>query len=323
METDKERYAGLEPFQGVDLDAVEGLLEQCRETVAEAGTVLLEAGSPNRSLYVILEGSLHVHLRSLDNPPLLELGPGACAGELSILGQDAASAHVVAAERSRLLVIPEEVVWRLINASHPFATNLLYILSGRVREGNDRYYRCWQASRQFARYAMLDSLTGLPNRRWLDEVLERQFQRCRQDGLPLSVIMLDVDNFKEFNDSHGHLAGDRALAFLAASLRRHLRPTDLAARFGGEEFLVMMPEVTLGEALLVAERLRRDIESRTVEIDDEGARATMTISLGVAQALEAPSARALVEEADNRLYEAKKAGRNRVRPELDTIPPVA
>jgi len=314
MQQDIQRYAGLDLFNGVDLDAIEGHLARCHEITVAAGKVLLETGKPNDNLYLVLAGTLQVHLQSLSKPPLVKLGPGACAGELSILSQLEASAHVAAIEDSRLLVIPEDVLWSMINISHGVASNLLYILSGRVRQGNDRYYQCWQATRQFARFAMVDALTGLPNRRWLDEVLERQHRRCQQGAVPLTVIMLDVDRFKVFNDSHGHLAGDKALASLASVLRRHLRPTDLAARYGGEEFLIMMPGVSLEDALPICERLRADVASTPVAIGEGQEPGSITISLGAAEDSPEMPVTALIESADKRLYEAKKGGRNRVFP---------
>ncbi len=314
MRQDIQTYAGLELFNGVDLNAIESHLARCHEMTLSAGEVLLETGKPNDRLYLVLAGALQVHLRSLSKPPLIELGPGSCAGELSILSQLEAAAHVAAIRDSRLLVIPEDVLWAMINVSHGVACNLLYILSGRIRQGNDRYYQCWQATRQFARFAMVDALTGLPNRRWLDEVLERQHQRCQQDGSPLTAIMLDVDHFKAFNDNYGHLAGDKALASLASILRRHTRPTDLAARFGGEEFLIMMPGVRLPDALRICERLREDVASSPVEIGEGREPVRMTISLGVAEDRPEDTPRALIEAADTRLYEAKANGRNRVAP---------
>ncbi len=314
MTEDFQRYAGLELFNGVDLRAIETHLLRCHEITVSSGEVLLETGKPNDNLYLVLAGALQVHLRSLAKPPLIKLGPGSCAGELSILSDLEAAAHVAAIMDSQLLVIPEDVLWSMINVSHGIACNLLYILSGRIRQGNDRYYQCWQATRQFARFAMVDALTGLPNRRWLDEVLERQHQRCQQDGIPLSAIMLDVDHFKHFNDTYGHLAGDKALASLASILRRHVRPTDLAARFGGEEFIIMMPGVDLENALRIGERLRADVADTGVEIGGGEAPVRMTISLGVAEDRPGIPATALIESADSRLYEAKEAGRNRVAP---------
>ena len=314
MQQDIQRYAGLELFIAVDLNAIESHLARCHEMTVAAGEVLLETGKPNDNLYLVLAGALQVHLRSLSKPPLIELGPGTCAGELSILSQLEAAAHVAAIRDSTLLVIPEDVLWSMINVSHGIACNLLYILSGRIRQDNDRYYQCWHATRQFAHFAMVDALTGLPNRRWLDEVLERQHRRCQKDGTPLTAIMLDVDNFKKFNDSHGHLAGDKALATLSSILRRHTRPTDLAARFGGEEFLIMMPGVGLTDALRICERLREDVASNPVEIGEGRDPVRMTISLGVAEDQPGSAATALIEAADNRLYEAKSGGRNRVAP---------
>ena len=153
-----------------------------------------------------------------------------------------------------------------------------------------------------------DDLTGLYNRRFLDDALERELARAGRSGSRLSVLMFDVDFFKRFNDEHGHDQGDRVLQAIAASTRATLRGSDLACRYGGEEFLVILPETDAGEAALVAERLRGAV----AETDVDGL--TVTISVGVATW---PSARirdgdTLVSSADAALYAAKNAGRNQV-----------
>ncbi len=162
--------------------------------------------------------------------------------------------------------------------------------------------------------SMRDGLTDLANRRHFDRELEREASRARRNGRPLSLLMLDVDHFKVFNDSHGHMAGDACLAMVAGVLREAARrPGDLAARYGGEEFALLLPEVDPAEARAVAERVRTAIEALRVPCMG-GEKARVTISVGVAtlDAGWAEPERELLRAADDALYKAKSEGRNRV-----------
>jgi diguanylate cyclase (GGDEF)-like protein len=158
--------------------------------------------------------------------------------------------------------------------------------------------------------ARLDGLTGLLNRRTFDERLQRTFPRCRDLREPLSVVLVDVDHFKRVNDEWGHPAGDAVLRALAVLLKDAFRPTDLLARYGGEELGLILPYTSEQEAMIVGERVRGLVESR--EIVFQGCRIRVTISLGVAELsddLNAPEE--LVGRADKALYAAKHQGRNR------------
>jgi diguanylate cyclase (GGDEF)-like protein len=152
-----------------------------------------------------------------------------------------------------------------------------------------------------------DSLTGLWNRRHLMERLDTEVARAERQNHPLAAIMLDVDHFKAYNDTHGHMAGDEVLARVAGVLRESVRKVDCAARYGGEEFMVLLPDTSAAAAAEVAERIRERVglPSRL------GRR--VTVSIGVAEyPLHGDSPAALVASADAALYQAKAAGRNRV-----------
>jgi diguanylate cyclase (GGDEF)-like protein len=162
-----------------------------------------------------------------------------------------------------------------------------------------------------ARSSATDELTDLPNRRRCFERLQAEFSRFqRLEGI-LAVAMLDLDHFKRVNDEHGHHAGDVILGEAARRMRACVRPYDVLARIGGEEFLLVAPETGLDAAAQLAERLRRSIADRAFDVD--GVAIHMTISCGVAVAMKRdPSVEALVERADRGLYAAKRAGRDRV-----------
>jgi len=151
--------------------------------------------------------------------------------------------------------------------------------------------------------SLRDSLTGCGNRRYMEIMLEKIFAESKRYGRHLSAIMLDIDYFKKYNDTYGHIAGDNLLIRLAAIVSQEIRDTDLVIRYGGEEFLILLPETELQSALEVAERIRKDVE----------AKGDITVSLGVSTYVkEMQNKEALISSADEALYQAKGAGRNRV-----------
>lgn len=158
-----------------------------------------------------------------------------------------------------------------------------------------------------------DSLTGLANRRYFDKVAAKEVSRARRSGLSLTMMIIDIDHFKEVNDTHGHLAGDLCLAKLASAIRSVVsRQSDLIARFGGEEFAVILPDTSADDAMRVAERVRREIAD--IHIDYQGVSLSVTASIGVAghSLPHDCTVEALLETADKALYAAKHQGRNRV-----------
>lgn len=170
-------------------------------------------------------------------------------------------------------------------------------------------------SQRLHEMSTLDGLTRQLNHRAIYERLTEEMERSRRYKTPLSVILCDLDYFKEVNDEHGHLAGDLVLREGAAVLRRCLRSTDVLGRYGGEEFLAVLPQIDLAAASLAAERLRQGLEAHRVTLPSGGT-VRVTGSFGVATRDEIPAATVdlLVSQADRRLYEAKGAGRNCIRP---------
>lgn len=165
---------------------------------------------------------------------------------------------------------------------------------------------------------LTDPLTGLHNRRYLDRRLKEELSRASRYHQPLSCLFIDADHFKDINDNHGHRAGDCVLRELASRIRSQLRASDVATRYGGEEFALLLPQTTLNEALLLAERVRLEVAGSPVETDD-GTQIDLTVSIGVSQALpmlgksrHEEVAEHLLSCADQALYQAKASGRNRI-----------
>ncbi len=176
----------------------------------------------------------------------------------------------------------------------------------------DQLRSSFQASLEMA---VTDQLTGLYNRRYLASHMAAMFDRAYWTGRPLSVMVLDIDHFKRVNDTYGHDAGDRVLQEFAERLSRSVRGIDLACRYGGEEFLIAMPDTDMAFAAVVAERLRQEIATSKFVINGGRDEIAITVSVGIASTENGPaddSAQKLIKRADDALYEAKTGGRNRV-----------
>jgi diguanylate cyclase (GGDEF)-like protein len=301
---------GLDLFRGVRADDVQDLLQRCDRCDIDIGEQLLSPGKKNEHVYIVLSGSLRVHVGSIDTPALASIHPGECVGEMSIIEDRDPSAFVVAAEASHLLEIHRSILWEMVDASHVFSKNLLVVLSERVRSHNRVIADSFGELRKFERHANTDALTGLSNRHAMNEEFSRELSRCVKDENPIALIMIDVDNFKKFNDMFGHVAGDRALSAVAAVLKKQFRPRDLLVRYGGDEFAVLLPEVDMELATTIANRVRTSVSGDTESSNDSLIQVPIKISMGVACLKNDGSLTTLIRDADAALYRAKNAGRN-------------
>lgn len=304
--------SGLQLFHGVCPDDVQELLRNCERRDIGQGELLLSPGEKNQNVYVVLSGELNVHVGSPDAAVLATMEVGACAGEMSIIEDRDPSAYVIAAEPTHLLVIHKDVLWDLVDASHEFAKNLLVVLSERVRSHNHFIAESIGDWRKSEKHATTDALTGLGNRHAMGDSFPREVERCVQDEQPVSLIMIDVDRFKRFNDLFGHVAGDRALSAVARILGKQFRPRDLLVRYGGDEFAVLLPGVRENDAMQIANRVRESVSGDTEASADSMIKVPIQISMGVAELRDHGTFESLLKDADAALYRAKRAGRNTV-----------
>jgi len=166
--------------------------------------------------------------------------------------------------------------------------------------------------------SLTDPLTGLGNRKYFDRMIEMEVQNAQAAGEPLSLLMFDIDHFKSFNDSYGHLTGDQVLRLVGLSLKQTIKGRDITARYGGEEFAVVLPNTALRQALTVADHIRRAVMAKELKKKSTGEiLGRVTISVGVSMLKPGDDTDSLIERADACLYAAKRNGRNRVICEVD------
>ena len=166
--------------------------------------------------------------------------------------------------------------------------------------------------------SLTDPLTGLSNRKFFDRAMENAVSHAAQTGEPMSLLMLDIDHFKSFNDNYGHLTGDQVLRLVGVSLKQSIKGQDTTARYGGEEFAVILPNTPLRQALTVADNIRRAVMARELKKKSTGEiLGRITVSVGVAMLRAEDDMYSLIERSDGCLYAAKRSGRNRVICEVD------
>lgn len=299
-----------ELFAGIDENILLPFLQECTVQVFKDGATLLHHDVKNCTIYLILSGKCKVCLPPDLSDAVANLGPGESVGEISFIDKQPTIASVITEGTVRALCIPEKICDALMQSQPIINLNMLKILTRRLRNNSALLTAARGTSALLRHNAQIDPLTSLHNRRWLDTMLPRLMQRHNNDHKPLSLLMIDIDHFKKFNDSHGHLAGDEALRKVAELMVAKLRPEDIVTRYGGEEMLAVLPNTDGDGAWPVAERLRTAISETRIALPGQEQTASVTVSIGLSTMRPGQSAKRFITATDTALYQAKDTGRN-------------
>ncbi|MDE3075029.1 MAG: GGDEF domain-containing protein [Chloroflexota bacterium] len=302
-------------FSGLPEVALRHLAEQTTAISFSRDAIICRQGDAGDSLFIVQSGEIEIVLTEGEDREvhLASLLPGEFFGELAVLDGEPRSATARTAADSRLLALRRDQLFAILREPNVLE-NLLGVLAKRVRAADQIVAARGIDNRRLEEEALTDALTGLGNRRKLRRDLEKLEAHSRRYGYSYAVGFIDVDNFKGLNDLYGHIGGDDVLRAVARTIAAQCRSGDEPYRYGGEEFLVVMPEQTEESAWTALERTRVAVEGLQLPHAGNAPFNVVTVSGGVSAAGRgaAASSKAVIGSADEALYVAKRQGRNRV-----------
>lgn len=304
-------FSSFNLFKDVPLELINKILQEYSVHTIPAKQHLVKKNLKNTALYLLLEGQVEIYLDEEDKP-LKTIQAGEVIGEISMIDRQSATASAISFCECKVVVIDEESIWSLVEQSHIFATNLLRLIASRFRVVNSQVVSSIKKQRLSEHRAVIDDLTKLYNRGWLNENFEPLLERCKKDSKPFSCLLLDIDHFKKINDSYGHQVGDFVLQQIGETLKNLSRAMDYVIRYGGEEMAMLLLNTEVTDALRIAERVRQTIEQKAIEYE-KGKNLNITVSIGVAALTISETSADLIKRADEALYFAKEHGRNQVK----------
>lgn len=297
-------------FLGVSHRDIIAALRKSKLVSLAKSEILLKRGEYNNNFYLILSGRLNIQMTE-DSTPFALAGQGECIGEMSTLGDGFASAFVIAANECKLLAISQTAIWELIDTSHQAALNILRILSHRFSFNSRALSEPAEQQSGYTQPVMVDELTGLYNRNWMNDKLERYLQRGTVKNQQGCLVMLEMDKYQRFSEEFGSLGADLALRSIAHTMLTCLRPDDQAGHFIGPKFSIFLPNThSLQDAGIAAERLRIAISNSPIVLPSGDALPSISVSLGISQARQNDSLANLLERAMGALHQAQNAGGN-------------
>lgn len=295
------------------------IADRFRVVSFEPGTVIFNEGDPGSEMFIVREGRVAtlINLPGGQKKEIAEFTPGDFFGEMTVFENVPRSATCIATEASTLLSLGQQELLSLIDPFPEIVTSITYrmlsITTQRLRDTGEFLSELVRWGEGASRRAVTDEVTGVYNRRFLDEVIVDHFETSKTTGRPLSIIMVDLDYFRDINEQYGVETGDRTFQEVVGVIKDHLSDPDILARYGGDEFTVLLPGSRLEDACRIAERIRVGVERLDFLKDMPGTKKGITISQGVASYPEnARDLKTLREKADAALYAAKEGGRNRV-----------
>ncbi len=290
------------------------------ERICQPGEIILREDEDGDIFYVIRSGETAIIKGDFQNPTILGFrGVGDALGEMALLENLPRSATVIALNAVSLWSLSRAMFYQFVGENHPsFSLDLMNMLSSRIRKADEERRRGYVREKQqvvvletLSKQATHDPLTGLFNRRYLDQILYGEIAHARQNGSLVGILMADVDHFKKINDNYGHKAGDLMLQAVGNLMKKCVRSADIVCRYGGEEFVIVMPGASAPTVSKCAEEIRARFEM--LSVISEGREIQATLSLGAAiYPLHGPNVDEVFIHADRAMYQAKQGGRNRV-----------
>ncbi len=309
----------VEIFSLLGPEEIKSIAGLFRSHEIDRGEVLFREGDEGNELFIVMSGAVASFIRLPDGGErqIAQFQAGNFFGEMSIFENAPRSATCSSLEKSVLLGLHEKDFYSMIEQYPDIATKIMYrmlnITAQRLRDTGEFLSDMVHWGEAARRRAITDELTGAYNRRFLDDALVSQIDLAENSGKPLSLVMVDLDYFREINENYGHEAGDRCILEVVRVFNRHLRESDILARFGGDEFTVLMPDTPWSNAVEITELVRKSLEKQDILGQYQGPVKKLTMSAGVASfQVHADDVKKLKEMADQALYRAKEEGRNRV-----------
>ena len=302
-------------LEGDELRAVSAAL---RKKDLGSGEVLFREGDPGVELFIVQSGKIQafIVLPSGEELEIARFSPGDFFGDMSIFEDAPRSASCRALEASLLLCLSKDDFHRLMEQHPGIAIKLMYRMlnftAQRLRSTSGLLSDLVRWGEGARKRAITDEFTGVYNRRFLEDSLEQIVAEARSAGKPLSLFMTDLDRFREINELYGNKIGDEAILGVVRSLKALLREKDIICRFGGDEFVVLLPDTDSIEATRIASSVVEEVSRLPILAHMKGAIRSLTTSMGVASfPRHAPNGKSLRMRADEALYKAKEGGRNR------------
>lgn len=284
-----------------------------------SGTTVIGSGEVSRELFIVMQGRVECMLQlpmKVDRK-LVVFSQGEFFGEISFFGNKTHLASYVATEKTILASMSEEAISGLIEQSPQLATKfisrLLEQAIQRLRQSSRFLSEVVEWGETASRRVITDELTGVYNRAFLEDAFENFFEISKNNNKPLSLFMIDIDNFREINESFGQDAGDRVLLEIVRLIRGLISSHGIIARYGGDEFCILLPEADLRQALEIAEQIRNAVMKLDFSRFGGGKKIPITTSIGISSFPEtAHDMESFKKGADDALYRAKNEGRNKV-----------
>ncbi len=306
-------------FSELSIEEIGVVFSSLKRVELEEGQKIFNEGDDGNELFIVMDGRVatSISLPGGKEREIAEFTSGDFFGEMSIFEEAPRSATCSTKTRGALLSLHHGDFYRLIESHPAIAIKMMYRMLGittqRLRNTSEFLSDMVLWGEEARRRSITDELTGVYNRRFLDEALSEHFETSRNTNRPLSVIMIDLDYFREINEHYGHATGDRVILEVVSVFKRCLEKKDMVARYGGDEFTIILPGSDSQRAIGTAENIRQCVEELELLKDLNGPVTRVTTSQGVASyPAHAGDLKLLRELADKALYRAKEEGRNRV-----------